>query len=228
MRICLFSDVHGNFDALSAMFEAEDKKTDLYIFVGDIFGYFYDQVRVIDLLRAKDNLIAVRGNHDDNFLKYPMDEVFIERYGSSYCARLSDPQQAFLASLPVTAQAVVCGKKIRIMHGGPEDALMQRVFPDTILDVRLLREDDDVLILGHTHYRMEVTIGHTKVINPGSLGQPRDGLGFSYCIFWPEDLSCRFKNIRVAVGKLLQKVRQTDGDRHVYSYLKRKYGEAHL
>jgi diadenosine tetraphosphatase ApaH/serine/threonine PP2A family protein phosphatase len=66
-------------------------------------------------------------------------------------------------------------------------------------------------------------VGNTLILNPGSLGQPRDGKGFCYCILDLEDFSYCFKKVKVDVDELLSQVKEKDGDKSVCTYLMNKY-----
>ena len=63
------------------------------------------------------------------------------------------------------------------------------------------------------------------IINPGSLGQPRDGHGFSYCILDTETGGIDFKSVDIDIDKLLSLSEIIDGEKDVYKYLKGKYKE---
>ena len=70
MIIIAFSDVHGNSDALEVFLnEIKHEKYDKIVFCGDIFGYYYNQIKVINLLQGIKDLLWIKGNHDDYFLK---------------------------------------------------------------------------------------------------------------------------------------------------------------
>ncbi|MBD5540927.1 MAG: metallophosphoesterase family protein [Lachnospiraceae bacterium] len=223
MRICIFSDIHGNRDALERMLDEEKENVDLFIFAGDIFGYFYSQREIIDILMSMKNLIAVKGNHERNYLSGSIDNDLLDRYGSSYKIILSDSQLEYLRQLPDYLKISIFDKQFGIFHGGPDDYLDQRVYPDTEVKDKSNFERYEFLILGHTHYRFVKKIGRTLIINPGSLGQPRDGKGFSYCILDTQNEKCQFKSVEVDIQKLLSQVRKLDLEREVYSYLERKY-----
>lgn len=224
MRICLFSDVHGNMDALRKMLDAESGQTDLFIFAGDIFGYFYDQKDVIDTIMSMDNLIAVQGNHESNYLSGRDNEKMLEEYGSSYRMEISDAQREYLQKLPEHLEVSICDKLFGVFHGGPDDYLEQRIYPDTLIGNQSVYSRYEFLVSGHTHYQFIKKIGTTTIINPGSLGQPRDGKGFSYCILNPENNECQFKSVNIDMQKLLSQVREIDGGRKVCQYLEKKYG----
>lgn len=224
MRICLFSDVHGNMDAFRKMLDAESGQTDLFIFAGDIFGYFYDQKDVIDTIMSMDNLIAVKGNHESNYLSGRDNEKMLEEYGSSYRMEISDAQRKYLQKLPEHLEVSIGDKLFGIFHGGPNDYLEQRIYPDTLIGNQSVYSRYEFLVSGHTHYQFIKKIGSTTIINPGSLGQPRDGKGFSYCILNPENNECQFKSVNIDMQKLLSQVREIDGGRKVCQYLEKKYG----
>lgn len=224
MRICIFSDIHGNIDALNRMLEA-DADADYFIFAGDIFGYFYEQKQIIDWLQNKRNLLAVRGNHDNNFLDSEQEkQELIDRYGSSYCTVLTKEQSAYIKGLPPCLEVELEGKHFGIFHGGFADYLNQRIYPDSDLNMEAIKGKYDYLILGHTHYRFLRIEENTMIINPGSLGQPRDGKGFSYCILHTDDNYCEFKTVNINTKSLLAEVREKDSNRSVCKYLHDKYG----
>ena len=225
MKICIFSDIHGNYEALDKMLEAECNHVDGYIFVGDVFGYFYNQSEIISKMMKMPSLLAVKGNHDHYFLTRRDKEVLLDKYGSSYKISLAEEQREFLENLPECIKTTIGGKRIGIFHGGPLDHLEQRVYPDSVLDFSLIEEEYDIVILGHTHYPLEKKIGNTLLVNPGSLGQPRDGKGFSYCILDVEEGVCNFKKVDVNMQELLAQVRRIDGDKAVGAYLLKKHGE---
>ena len=85
MKIGIFSDIHGNIYAFEKVISSIRKnKPDLYVFCGDICGYYYYQNEIIEMLRSLDNLICVRGNHDEFFLEMLNDSSVEERYNRQY------------------------------------------------------------------------------------------------------------------------------------------------
>ena len=225
MKACIFSDVHGNFEAFRRMLSAE-KDVTCFIFSGDIFGYFYGQPQIIDEMMSR-NIFAVKGNHDVNYLNGAnRNEELIDKYGSSYCTVLSERQMNYLSALPEYLEIEIFGKRFGVVHGGLEDHLNQRIYPDSTIQPQFTESKFDCLILGHTHYRFARREGNTLMMNPGSLGQPRDGLGFSYCVLNLDNMSYEFKTIDLDIEILLEEVRTRDFNRHVYHYLAKKYGRA--
>lgn len=224
MRICVFSDVHGNYEAFQKMLSAESENAELFIFAGDVFGYFYNQKEILRDMMKMPALLAVKGNHDEYYLSQTDKKQLIDKYGSSYTSVLLAEQVDFLKSLPDFMETTIGGKRIGIFHGGPDDCLEQRIYPDSEAGLEVWQEKYDIVILGHTHYRLEKKAGNTLIINPGSLGQPRDGEGFSYCVLDLDNTSCCFKTVNVNVDELLSQVKKYDEGRTVHSYLVKKYG----
>lgn len=223
MRICIFSDIHGNYEAFHKMLSAESKNAELFIFAGDVFGYFHNQKEIIRDMMKMPTLLAVKGNHDKYYLSETDKVNLINKYGSSYTFVLPTEQVEFIRSLPDSVETTIGGKRIGIFHGGPDDCLEQRIYPDSKVDFEVWQKDFDIVILGHTHYRLEKKVGNTLIINPGSLGQPRDGEGFSYCVLDLDDDSCCFKSVNVNMDELLSQVKEYDADKAVSSYLLKKY-----
>ena len=225
MKICIFSDVHGNIEALSKMLVQEANEVDLFIFAGDIFGYFYGQREIIDRFSSMSNLVEIKGNHDKNYLASKKLDKFTDRYGSSYKISLTDKQYKYINDLPDKAEIMIEGKHFGIFHGGPSEYLEQRLYPDSIEEINQIAKEInyDYLIIGHTHYQFLYETNRKVIINPGSLGQPRDGKGFSYCLLDTSTGSCIFKSVDVEITTLLRSVEENDADRYVFEYLKNKY-----
>lgn len=246
MKICVCSDIHGNSIAWENMYRRERNNVDKFFFLGDVYGYFYDQAAIIRDFIEDERVLAIRGNHDEYYIKYFMDltgaelkevdEVvdyaediwseLVNKYGCSYRQKLDKQYKQYLKALPESATIEIDGKRIGLFHGGPGDYLEQRIYPDTeivsdtVIDVF---EAYDYIFLGHTHYRMDRMKGNCRVINPGSLGQPRDKNGFSYCIFDTETDTIEFRSVEVDLDMLIKEALILDGETDMYKYLLRKY-----
>lgn len=230
MKICIFSDIHGNDGAFRKMYDRERPRTDCMIFAGDIFGYFYGQTQIIDRLMQDSAIYAILGNHDYNYLHTvpgsPEHTDLVNRYGSSYRLSLPERQMEYLTRLPTHLALTLGGKRFAVFHGGSGDHLNQRIYPDTPLEAGQLPAECaecDYMIVGHTHYRYLRRWGTVTVINPGSLGQPRDGKGFGYCVLDTADDSCLFRTVETDVRPLLTAASQKDPGSKFYSYISQKY-----
>lgn len=193
MKICFFSDIHGNGYAFDAFLkEMERCKPDKIIFGGDFAGYYYDADRIISKMREL-RFTCVLGNHDKMLLEL-LDgerkaEPLIERYGSSYerlACNIQKENEQFLRQLPLFYEMEADGVKLGFFHGSPRDYQNDRIYPDTeITDSAELAlfEKYDYVFSGHTHHKLVKQFGKTILINPGSAGQQRDGKGTSYALF---------------------------------------------
>lgn len=223
MKICIFADIHGNIEAFEKMYFREQDKVDLFLFVGDIFGYFYGQLEILDSFMTISNLIALRGNHDKYYLTGQDIDTLSDKYGSSYKISLSKKQRKYIENLPEHMELVFDNKRIAVYHGGPADYLEQRIYPNSFMDNKILEQQVDYMILAHTHYQMLRKVGDMTLINPGSLGQPRDGRGFGYCILETDNGKCNYKTVNINISELIMKVKDVDNDKYVYEYLRKKY-----
>ena len=209
----IFSDIHGNVKALRQLLEREGSDIEnCYIFCGDICGYYYKVDECVKVLKNISGLIAVRGNHDQYYIESYLDEkktsYLANKYGASY-KRKTDYVYSFIQDLPLKNTIYCEQKKIHIQHGSPIDPLEGRIYPDTVLpDV----EDEAIYITGHTHYSMYRKSKDGIWINPGSLGQPRDGKGFSYCKLDMENMNVTFHTLEIDISDLIQEIRNNDTD----------------
>ena len=196
MKYAVFSDVHGNIYAFEAMMNAlRCESIEGYLFCGDLTGYYYHAKKIIEEVRQLPNFIAVRGNHDELYLRALDDSSVqcraVQKFGSSY-ASLDEETAQYIRTLPATLTMDIGNFRLVMLHGSPLSPLSGRIYPDSILDIPQL--EFDFLFVGHTHYQMRrLHENNCKIVNPGSLGQPRDGKGFSYYIvdFLTGEVDCR-------------------------------------
>lgn len=182
MRLGLLGDIHGNAAALSAVLEkAQALEVEALCLTGDFVGYYHDPKKVLDLIALWDYW-AVRGNHEDMLSEALADsqkaELCRKKYGSGVdraVAELGESQLAFLDRLPVSLDIQLGGCSVLLAHGTPwsTDAYL---YPDSdeALWHRVAECTADYIVLGHTHYQMTRSVNGKQIINPGSVGQPRD------------------------------------------------------
>lgn len=203
MKLVVFSDIHGNSFALDAFLtKLKNIEYDYLIFCGDIFGYYYNQAQIIEQFLQLRNLIWVKGNHDEYFVKlfYGGLEVesYIENYGHSYdklTERFTQKDVQLIESHASKYMLSIDNYKIGIFHGTPENSLEGRLYPNTHIIQKTFYLPFDIVILGHTHCRMNRKVGTTAILNPGSLGQPRDGNGYSFAVIDTKNRIIDFHNV---------------------------------
>ena len=186
MKICIFSDIHGNGPAFRVAHDMMlSEKADINLFLGDLCGYYYDQLDIFFMLLEMPNLIAVLGNHDRIFLDIAMgNNVLLKRYRKEFgmsmdnlLKKTSGDVVTWLASLPEHYQDTE--RRFSGFHGSPSNPLKGYVYPDSKFNF-YPESYGKFLFLGHTHCKMHRSMNGTSIINPGSLGQPRDGGWPSY------------------------------------------------
>lgn len=178
MRILLVADIHSNWAALRAVLE---EPHDICLMLGDLVDYGPDPAPVIDWARVHATH-AVRGNHD-----HAVAQNVVNSTGSGYRnlsnatrrvsrQRLGESEFRFLATLPITKMVTLDRKQLFLVHATPRDP-MDEYAPAEVdfWQRRLQHVEADVVCVGHTHQPYVLEVGNKLVINPGSVGQPRDG-----------------------------------------------------
>jgi putative phosphoesterase len=171
MKFGVISDIHGNLPALEAVCEAMPD-VDRLLCAGDVVGYNPWPTACIDRVREL-GAVTVRGNHD-RAVAFDGGRRFnaMAKAGVDYTRdQLGAEDMEWLRSLP-TEQYVANGA-IHIVHGHPEDP--DRYTYGSEFSASMLGEGVAVVVLGHTHVQEHRTFEEGIVLNPGSVGQPRDG-----------------------------------------------------
>lgn len=214
MRIVAFSDIHGNQYAFRAFIEQiGGLEYDAVFFCGDIHGYYYGQEEVVRCMKQMDNLYAVMGNHDKLAVNIAegrkQAEDYYDCFGHSY-AMLSDECIEYVKGLPPIIELKRDGVKLAIMHGTICDRLTGRIYPnEKIYDDDLYRKYNYVFC-GHTHFQMIRQCGPCMIVNAGSLGQPRDGMGSCFAYVDTVKGTAEYRKIVYDMRPLEAEVRQYD------------------
>ena len=182
MKLALLGDVHGNSRALNAVLsKASFLDVKVLLITGDLVGYYNAPLAMMEMLSSWECYI-VRGNHEDMLKIARTDDNFLAqvcaKYGNglrSAIEQLNDKQLDKLCNLPHPLDLEIEDCKILLCHGSPWD-IDQYVYPDSPpeLVAKCALQQYDLVVLGHTHYPMIHEIGNTLLVNPGSVGQPRD------------------------------------------------------
>ncbi|MFB6196995.1 MAG: metallophosphoesterase [Halobacteriaceae archaeon] len=170
MDIGFISDIHSNKIALEAVLD-DMPDVDAILCAGDIIGYGPWPGECVDIIQRRAN-ITISGNHDrvlvegSNFRGNAMARAGIKHAREE----LSESQRNWLASLPAERSAL--DDQIHLVHGHPDDP-DRYTYPEDF-SPELLQEKS-ILAMGHTHVQHVEEYGEGIVLNPGSVGQPRDG-----------------------------------------------------
>ena len=198
MRYLILSDIHANLDALEAVLAALPPEAwDRLVVLGDLVGYGAAPNAVIDRIRELDPVAIIRGNHDKASCGLEDGSNFnhVARVAAQWTgAALTPENREYLRSLPAGPLAI--DDRVEICHGSPFDE-DHYIFDADDAQRALDAGDKQLCLFGHTHlpvvFRRSGTVydgfipegdaevelaleaGVRYVVNPGSVGQPRDG-----------------------------------------------------
>jgi putative phosphoesterase len=182
VKLALLSDIHGNHYALKAVLNAvRHKNIDTLMIAGDFVGYYFWPVEVFKLLKSW-HIVAVRGNHDRMLEDAANDQKYLlkmcKKYGTGLSIaldHLDEKMVEWLTHLPDSLEYKTKGGTILLCHGSPWDG-DEYVYPDSESESlnRYASLDVKWVVQGHTHYPMYQRIDGVTLINPGSVGQPRN------------------------------------------------------
>lgn len=177
MKLFFISDVHCNYQALKSIINhAKLIKSDVIVCSGDISGYFLEINEVVELLRIN-NIITILGNHDAYLTSIKQINKNVSYYGAFLNTKNSIFNDSFNWLKDLKASDLLNFKKtkIQLYHGGPNDLYNQYVFPDKIDCIKSFLPQADVFVFGHSHLQFVVKMSGNYLINPGSVGLPRNG-----------------------------------------------------
>lgn len=208
MKILLIADVHSNWPALAAI----DESFDACLFAGDLVDYGTDPLPCIEWAQ-KHITAGVRGNHD-----HAVAQRVAARGGSGFRRlaaasrpmhwKLIEPRRLkYLTRLPVTRHVRFDGITYFLVHATPRDPMDEYLLQDPAAwRERLKGVEADVVCVGHTHVPFLLDVDGTRVVNPGSVGQPRDGdPRASYVII--ENGEIEFRRVEYDIDRVLQQMR---------------------
>jgi predicted phosphodiesterase len=194
MRIAIVSDIHGNRQAFEAVLDAIEASdcTEMWC-LGDLVGYGADPDACVELARQH-AAICLAGNHD----LVVRGDLPLEQFsrGAALAARwtrdtITAETREYLDSL----QPVILDESVGLYHASPRDPVWEYVLSSLQADLCLDAQEHRVCLIGHSHVALsfsrrpgEAASGQTReqdeqleldagewLINPGSVGQPRDG-----------------------------------------------------
>ena len=200
MRALILSDIHSNIEALDAVLDAVPQDAyDQLLVLGDLVGYGASPNEVIDRIYDLEPDVLIRGNHDKvaSGVEPPHQFNQVAAEAATWTlSTLTDANRERVATLPAGPASV--DETVEVCHGTPFDENVY-IFDEDDARKALASASRRVCFFGHTHLpvafspadnRVDVVIpelGATEptvitlderrryLINPGSVGQPRDG-----------------------------------------------------
>ena len=229
MRYFILSDLHSNWEALQAVVKHAGRGFDQIVCCGDLIGYGADPNAVVEWVRDHCNLV-VRGNHDKACTGQEDLEWFnpVARAGAIWtCQHLSAENAAYVRDLQ-KGPAFVNG--MQVLHGAPWDEDDYVIAADEAGDAFGYLESR-LAFFGHTHLQGGFIWNHSRIetippvnrrgerlemeidpncgylINPGSVGQPRDGdPRAAYAIYDSERRNVVFHRVAYDLTAAQQKI----------------------
>jgi len=224
MPYLILSDIHANREALEAVLEDAQGRYDSILCLGDLVGYGADPNSLVEW--ARQNIaVTIRGNHDRaSVVSDPMESFSPAARASTDWTRqaLTAASREFLERLP---RGPLPYAGADLVHGSPADEDEYLFTPD---DAGLVRQDlgAPLTFFGHTHRQggfllarraggyidpgrpLEIEADHLYLVNPGSVGQPRDGdPRAAYALYWPEERVVEFRRATYDVDRAAAKIR---------------------
>jgi diadenosine tetraphosphatase ApaH/serine/threonine PP2A family protein phosphatase len=215
MRILIISDVHANLVAMEAVLQAAGP-VDAIWNLGDIVGYGPRPRECIDRLLSLGPAASLTGNHDWAAIgRLSLDEFNpVAKFATWWTtACLSPEHMQYLESLPNR----IIEDDWMLVHGSPRHPVWEYVYTATVARQNFALFDSPVCFLGHTHIQLYVSEGMANrgrsplqpadgevlhlegdryIINPGSVGQPRDNNPTSaFALFDPDARTVTFRRV---------------------------------
>lgn len=223
MKILLISDVHANLVALDSVLNAfqDTDIADIWS-LGDIVGYGPRPCECVERVRGLTPNVSIIGNHDWAAIgRLDLNDFNpVARYASYWTTmKLSADHIQYLESLPNR----MIEDDWTIVHGSPQHPIWEYVYNARIAAINFGFFDTRICFLGHTHIQLYITesaalnnIQPTQprdgevidvsqeriIINPGSVGQPRDGDPRAGCaVFDTEAMTVAFHRVPYDVAE---------------------------
>ena len=233
MRYLILSDLHGNLEALNAVLESAAGDYDRVLCLGDLVGYGADPNAVTDWVRGNASVV-VRGNHDRACAG--LDDLAwfnpIARIAAEWThTQLTPENRAYIAELPKGPVAV---DNFQVMHGSLLDEDEYMVQPADAGQAFPYLETS-LAFFGHTHLQggfewahshvcvigrpapsekqtvLELNPDNAYLINPGSVGQPRDGdPRTAYVLYTPEDRFLVYRRVPYDIVTAQEKIHNAE------------------
>ncbi len=231
MRCLVISDVHANLTAFEAVLEDAKGSFDKIWCLGDMVGYGPNPNECVELLRSFDHL-CVAGNHDWAVLdKLDIEEFNPDARFATLWTRdqLTQTVRAYLDELPTTR---VEDNLFTLVHGSPRHHVWEYILYPAIAQPNFKYFDTSYCFVGHTHSPVifqesggadelcdafipefngePIQFGEARlIINPGSVGQPRDGdARAAYGIIDTEAKTFLYRRVKYNISETQEKMKK--------------------
>jgi len=215
MRVLVISDIHANRIALEAVLEDAGQRDAVWC-LGDLVGYGPEPNQCLEIIRSLPNLICLRGNHDSAVCgltrkgDFNLSAQKVLRWTEQ---ELTQDNQRYLASLPARTET----GDVTLAHGSPRRPIWEYIMDSSTARENFEHFETDYCLVGHSHFPVlyiqregsrqvesaplggneERRLIKRSIVNPGSVGQPRDqDSRASYAVYQTDTQT--WKQVRVA------------------------------
>jgi diadenosine tetraphosphatase ApaH/serine/threonine PP2A family protein phosphatase len=230
MRILVISDIHANYTALEAVL-ADAGEVDETWCLGDIVGYGPDPNACVERIRALPNLTCLLGNHDVAVIGKMPFEAFNgdARRSLTWQERaLSKDSLYFLQTLPETVQ--IRGD-VSLVHGSPRDPVWEYIINTLSARLNFAAFETRWCFVGHSHVQSifwqdprngrvsleiprpgeRIALHSRAILNPGSVGQPRDrDPRAAYAIYDPDSQTWEPHRVEYDIAAVQARIRDAN------------------
>ena len=230
MRVLIISDIHANLTAFETVLEDAKGQWDTIWCLGDLIGYGPDPNECVALLRQHDH-ISLSGNHDWAVLGKL--DINIFNHEAQQAIRwtqdtLDQDTYEYLDGLP----SFMTLESFTLAHASPRQPVWEYILDTYTADANFDHFTTPYCLVGHTHipvlfaedkkagkiipygpnYDLPVGLNKTRcIINPGSVGQPRDSdPRAAYALLDTETLTWQYKRIEYPVDETQERMRGYD------------------
>lgn len=177
MQVLIISDVHANWPSLRAL-EKDVGQADFIIHAGDSVGYYPFPNECVNWLKEHAD-VNVMGNHDkalvdNDYSGFSRESRQVLAWTEQHISAIN---LRYLSNLKNQWVGDVGGVKVGAVHGGLTDPYNEFISPSTsesLLNSYLTKLGVKLLVTGHTHQLLIRKLSKGILVNPGSVGQPRD------------------------------------------------------
>ena len=207
--IAVISDIHGNLTALESVLNDMDSP-EYIICAGDIVGYGPKPRECLKIVKEEADYV-ISGNHDRIVLTAETYNSESAREGIKHSkTRLYNEDFEWLSSIPKEISSEINSRSFRLIHSHPQPEYMKHVYENEILGEFEDYLDKDLLIYGHTHVPVNQTYNDCLVLNPGSVGQPRDSdKRASYATINTENMSSDIHRVKYDISDTQKAVKKS-------------------
>jgi len=235
MRILIISDIHANQSALETVL-ADAGEFDAVWCLGDLVGYGPDPNECVNRVRELSNLVCIIGNHDAATLNQIDSETFNPEARQAIRwtqEALTDGNMAFLRSLPERVDL----DHVTLVHGSPRHPVWEYLLDTQNATRNFEHFESPYCFVGHTHLpsvyylgesnrsarllipeaNMHLVLSPRAILNPGSVGQPRDrDPRAAYAIYTPEEGIWEYRRVAYDVVAVQNRMKSVGlPERHI-------------